>query len=728
MPVIVEGPDGAQIEFPDGLPPETMRDAMRKHYGFQGAAADPDMQEVQARRASLHVPLAGIDDAMTPEQEAAGRKAERERRAQEAAASAARTPGQRLGDTAAFAASMPIRMATRGEYGIGDLYSGLGERERDFAKNNEAGLDVMAKAGDVMAGIPALGTMGAAPRSMIAAATQAARTPIKSVEDAARVLADLPAAYKAEGKALGGELRAMLADTTGSAGPNVRPPVVPPVATQAPTAPPRPTITDDDAIAAAARLGVDMPRAVGGGAVARSVAGPLAAIPYAGRPIERAYQGGLAGLGGKLDEMVAAKGMPGAALVGGDAKAAATNWIKRVSRDDLHQEYNGLARAIPADARGNLSETARTLNRLMQEGEESTSRTANPAIRLAKDAVTRPGGMTFNGTARLRQDVGAQLDAASLAPQPGTSMPAMKAVYEALTKDLQRMAQAHGAGQAFEDATARARSVATTRKELQRIIGKKGDVGDEGVTAKVAQLMSTKGTANVRRLQMLKDTVPQPVWDNLASEFMSRLGRNPKDGGFSAARFTTDYGKYSDAAKDMMFGPARQALDDMTTVARQYEALESKFNRSNTGSVNALMEYILKPGAIATAVGGAVVAPAATLGAGVTGSAGLMAGRRMAHYLAQPVVAGAATKLFKAQVQMERAIMQRNAGAAATARDAVSAATAEFAQARAAQTGESEAKIKRDVRVATGTGFRNRGPIMPPGKQAPSSLPWPQVK
>lgn len=724
MPIMVEGPDGARIEFPDGTSPDTMRDAMRKHYGFKEPAADPVLSDVQARRASVHVPISGIEDTMTAEQEAAARRASMEAEERKKAERANRSIGQRIGDTAAFVASAPIRVASKGMAGLGEVADILGSRgaiaarsalgqelpsatisrrERDFAENNAEALDALAAAGDVAAGIPALGTMGAAPRSMTAEALRAARTPLRTSADAVNFLADVPGAYVAEGRALGGELKRVAGDTSGAFGPRNAPAVG---SAAAPAAAPQPTplrqpITDEGALEAASRLGIDMPRAVGGGRLARSIAGPLSAIPYAGAPIERAYGRGLAGLGGKVDELVSGTGTPGAAVAGGDVKAGVLDWIKRGSADILEEEYTALGKRIKPETRVELNNTRAAVQALHGRAAESTSVTANPAIRIVEEAVTRPGGLTFNGLKELRTDIGARLEAASIVPEAGTSMPALKQLYGALTDDMQALAKKHRAGKMLKEVNRKAAAIAAERDELQKIVGRQGDVAPEGVVAKVQSLAGTKGTANIERLALLKKNVPEAAWDNLSAEFMNRLGRNPKDGSFSAARYTTDYGKYSDAAKEMLFGKSKQALDDLVTVARQYEALEGKFNRSNTGSVNALMEYILKPGATAAAIGGAIAAPAAAAGAGALGLSGLSAGRSMAQYLAKPVVAGEATKLFKAHVQRVRATLEGNRGAAASGREAVSAAAAEYARARAASTGEPEAAILRRVERIT---------------------------
>lgn len=75
---------------------------------------------------------------------------------------------ERVTDTAAFVGSVPIRMATQGKAGLGDLVGSVApmagqsitQAEGDFAQANREALKVMKNVGDVTIGIPALNTMG----------------------------------------------------------------------------------------------------------------------------------------------------------------------------------------------------------------------------------------------------------------------------------------------------------------------------------------------------------------------------------------------------------------------------------------------------------------------------------------------------------------------------------------------------------------------------------------
>lgn len=75
---------------------------------------------------------------------------------------------ERAGAAGAFAASLPVRMLTRGQYGAGDIVGkvapsageAITSAERDFVRANEGPLKVVGAAGEIAAGVPALNTMG----------------------------------------------------------------------------------------------------------------------------------------------------------------------------------------------------------------------------------------------------------------------------------------------------------------------------------------------------------------------------------------------------------------------------------------------------------------------------------------------------------------------------------------------------------------------------------------
>lgn len=80
-----------------------------------------------------------------------------------------RGPTERIKDAATFAASMPVRAITRGEYGVGDVANAVGatdlgnsltQAEGDFAYANKGPLELAQMAGEASLGIPALNQLG----------------------------------------------------------------------------------------------------------------------------------------------------------------------------------------------------------------------------------------------------------------------------------------------------------------------------------------------------------------------------------------------------------------------------------------------------------------------------------------------------------------------------------------------------------------------------------------
>jgi hypothetical protein len=149
---------------------------------------DSALFRIQQKRAAPHVPNSAVESdlKLTPEQEAMEAVKAFRQKGAEQQADASRTLGDRAVDAAGFVASLPVRMATKGDYGLADVAALVGERpefadqlrqaEAGFVQNNQAGLEAAQAFGDVTAGIPVLSTMGAVPgqllRTMAAAGTR----------------------------------------------------------------------------------------------------------------------------------------------------------------------------------------------------------------------------------------------------------------------------------------------------------------------------------------------------------------------------------------------------------------------------------------------------------------------------------------------------------------------------------------------------------------------------
>lgn len=675
-PIEVELPDGSIAEFPDTMSMEAVKAAVQRKFPPKAASAKPSVPTYVRDAAGNETVL----DAGQLAQLQAQQKAERD--AADAAFAETRTPGRRVADTAAFAASAPVRALTRGEYGAGDVAQAAGLEsiaralsgsEQNFARANQAALETAAALGEVGAGIPVLSTMGAIPGQMTRSIAANLSAPIRGARQG---VGEVASAYAPPA----GSVRRLLREEAGSGplpgggGGPVPPgsPPVPPAAPGAPAAARGAQPTRNEIIAAGERLNALLPEGerynltpnmIVSGEMAQGVAGGLQAIPYAGGPVAQAFDRGLFGMGQVAESQVRRLGTPGAHHAGQGLKEAAENWISGRSADELAGLYDEVDQLIRPNVTVNLAALKSTVGQIATERKRSTSRAADSAVGLVWQAINRPEGLTVEGLKQLRTDIGARLSG-SITPEPGTSQPALKRLYAALSEDLKsaigvaaKPGQKRRAQEAFERANSRAAEVAQQREELTRIIGKSGDLSAERVVERLAQMAGGRG-GDLDRLRTLRQTVidagSEQAWGDFAATLAARLGRNPKTDEFSAGRFLTAYNRFSDAGKNVVFGEVREALDDLALIAGRFDDLQGKFNTSGTGRVNAILKLLLHPHTALGGVAGAAVSPMSLL---VTAGSlsGMQTGRSVAWSLARPAVARETAKVFRALYRAERA-------------------------------------------------------------------------
>lgn len=720
---------------------------------------------------------------------------------------ASRTIPRRIQDTATFAASLPIRMATKGEYGLSDVMGvakgilpGVDEKaladtqrsEADFVRANQTGnagfnLENLQAAGDIGAGIPVLNTMGAVGGQALRSIGTGARAlpgEISRVVSEESGMAKLPTKPGATGlsemgsgiaQGISENLREMLwqrvqagkikempnfskdspiliaaKQIRDQGGINNRdefdeflknysnPPIggAPQPANVASSAPGAkaqstrqsvipgstfaeefsPAIQDtpaergpklkpameraaerNQAIEAGKRIDVPVPRMVVGNNAERLMAGGLASIPYAGEPVVQAYQKGAQGLGEAMQRAVGELGTPGAQSAGTDVKSGILNWIKGESADQMKGIYDNLSSLMKKNEPGNIQNIRNLSKQLQVEKLASTSGTNNPVVNMVDEALKRPEGMTFEGLKRLRTDVGEIIDAAKITPQPGTSMPGMKRLYGAMTKDMEFLAKRAGgqkAVDAFRAANEEAAKISDKRDMLASVIGAKGDLPPEKLIERMAEMGRAKG-GDLLKLELVRRSVGEQPWKNMAATLAERMGINPQDGSFSPARMLTEYGRYSPIAKKIIFGETRPYIEDIATVSERFAKLSGKFNTSNTGVVNAALKIIMNPISIASGMAGAVVSPTALV-AGGSMLGGLRTGRSLAWVLSKPAVAKEASKTFKAYYNLEAAIKGGTAAIPVYEQN-LEASIRGLSQAAAKESGGNAADIEKDI-------------------------------
>lgn len=417
--------------------------------------------------------------------------------------------------------------------------------------------------------------------------------------------------------------------------------------------------TRDEVIAAGERQNVTVPRMIAGSETQQDVAAALAGMPYAGAPVKMAYDKGLSQLGAARDVAMDTLGKPGVENAGTGAKQGILNWNRQTSDDYLEGLYKQVYAGVNPNVTRPLSATSGIAKQLVEEMKASTSRASQPAIDLVKDALSRPGGLTAQGLADLRSDIGKRISAAKTVPDAGEA--AYKRLYPALTNDLRETVRAAGGDKslaAWNRANREANIVAAKRRRLSQIIGSKDDtVSEEKVLERINALANAKG-GNMRNLRLAKEVIGDKDWGNVGAELVSRLGINPKTAEFSAERFLTAYNKMGEQGKAEIFGPAKSALDDIATLSKRFHDLDRRFNKSNTGKVTTMLQILTNPTAIIGNLASMPINPAATgifAGQMALRGGGLAGGRALAWHLASPVTAKKASNMVRAFYNVENA-------------------------------------------------------------------------
>jgi hypothetical protein len=357
----------------------------------------------------------------------------------------------------------------------------------------------------------------------------------------------------------------------------------------------------NEAVAAAQRVGVDLPIAAAGGDTVldrgkRQVAAALGGIPVVGAPIPHAAGKAVDQMGDAATRIADdfAKGTSHAGA-GDAAKSALTDWIKVGSAKVMQRLHDDVSTHIPKSAFRPLQATRQAVDKLGAEDIAAASTVHQPAINMVQAALDTPGGLSFDGLLRLRTNVGAMLDD-GLLPAAGTTKPALKQIYSGLTKDLEAMAFQFGGkegSKAWAKATKIDKMIADRREALTKIIGRDGMKSGESTVDTIMRMAGTNSTADVGKLKLARKAIGSEAWDEISSSIVPRLGRTQADE-FSPARFLTRYSALNDDARNVLFGSTGKAnlksqLDDLALVSTKLKNLDQLRNTSNTGAVVGLV-------------------------------------------------------------------------------------------------------------------------------------------
>lgn len=492
----------------------------------------------------------------------------------------------------------------------------------------------------------------------------------------------------------------------GGVEPPPAPPSAPPPGGEPPVTPPQfafKTVPGkNEVLDAAERLGIDIPEAVVAKPANQQIAAAIQGIPGGGK-IKTAIEKGVEDIGARAAQEVNKLGSPGIESAGESAKGGILDWIGSTSKKEANALYEGLNSTIDQKVTRPLKATAALDEEFKGQMLQSTAPAQAKARELVSEALARPEGLNVQGLRDLRTYVGDQLDWANLNSDP--SKASLKRLYGALTQDLRatvRRAGGNSAMAAFDRAEAEHARISGVRRELQKIVGVKGDVGEEAVVNKML-------TMPVSRLQHMKNVLGADAFGDAAAEIASRMGMNKSTGLFSHDRYLTAYGKMSEARKQLLFGESKRAFDDIALVATKFNELTGKFNRSNTAYANfaiGLLTNLNKPmtgaaqiaGGVGAIVGGAPGAGVGALLPYIGKGAGMAAIRRVSGNLASPAVANRAARIAKSLYNVESAsAFDRGARAIAAKEATLQASIKAYAATVARETGQDAAAIEASI-------------------------------
>lgn len=267
--------------------------------------------------------------------------------------------------------------------------------------------------------------------------------------------------------------------------------------------------------------------------------------------------------------------------------------------------------------------------------EKTTGDLVNPKLaamkaNIAADMAANGGQMPFQALRALRTRVGTMLDDSLVS---GVSNGELKAVYKALSKDLESAARSAGAGKEFDRQSnfysARMERIENT---LDRVLGNKEY---ENIFKGVAPT-DVESVNKVRQVMRSLDPAQRQI---VSEAIVNRMGRatpgqqNAAGDKFSSDTFLTNWSRINDSAKAQLFSdPSMRAkVDAIAKISSEIRDSKTPFaNNSGTAQgITAGSVYGSIPAAGALAVTGNV--PAAVTTVAVAGSmvAGANIGARM---------------------------------------------------------------------------------------------------
>ena len=358
-----------------------------------------------------------------------------------------------------------------------------------------------------------------------------------------------------------------------------------------------------EAVQAAERLGVNLPKAIASDSGNTHFVGQFLKGQPGGAPLRTAIeqgQQGEQGLAGALRRTTAdAGGVAAPRNAGGAVTTGLEDVFRPESQKLVKQLYDRVDGLVDPRRTAPLAEVQRAVSDILARRQARGNNDLGKAVETVSGALQRRGGLTYEAIKDLRtelREIKQKGDKGGLLPE-GMSQRELGDIYTALTKDLGNAAEITG-GPAARTAWERANQLSADRKEalevLNKVIGGKAR-SDEGVYEAIQRMAGTGPGADLHTLSTARSALhgipgimpgAPGAWEHVASTVISRLGQD-SHGNFSPNLFLRDYNDLSPEGKRVLFhgvgrGNVIGALDDIATVSDKYAKAGKLANTSGT--------------------------------------------------------------------------------------------------------------------------------------------------
>lgn len=256
-----------------------------------------------------------------------------------------------------------------------------------------------------------------------------------------------------------------------------------------------------------------------------------------------------------------------------------------------------------------------------------------------KDGSLKSPRLTFDDVKNLRTLVGESIKNPNILA-PGMLEGERKALYGALSSDLESMVNKAGAGDEWHAAVRHYdQGMDLITKHLQGIANKKDE--DAIYTALFGSNGKEPVAMGAQQAKALLGALPENVRQQVVGEVIYRMGKARPGAavdGFNLPAFATRYRSLTEEAKKALFSvEQRKGLDSLEVLAQAEKAMSGFKNHSNTGAFNAAMHML---GRVTNDPVSGLLSMVTNFG-GSRAIARLILDPRFAEWLTQPVKVGA---------------------------------------------------------------------------------------